>query len=1006
MGLKQQEVELFKKEIELVKMYRHNPILAAQDILRVDLAIPQQAVLWDMWFKNHIIFCAGRGCGKSFLDAVFSCLWAMLFPGQKVGLLAPSFRQAKLIFAEVDKLWQRAPLFQEATDGKPVQASDKCYLKFKQAGFSAPSVIEAVPLGDGCSKYLTLLTLSDRFSTIGDLVGVSSGEDHQVFNNDLAIWSNGSFRKSDEKYYNGQRATKKIKTNKGFVFEATPNHKIKILRDQEIVWSSLEDIKIGDYLPIDRAYRWHSGSEKVSMEQAYALGLLLGDGCWTDKYSLRFSTLDKELIPHLQSVFDKSIHKCSDGVHYNIQDRYIREDWLIFWGIDFLYTIDKKLPKKILSCSREVMAACLRGLYDTDGHIQVSEEKGGTAITVGFTNTSEHLVDQMQYILLHYGIVSVKNQRDRDVNWNTCYELLITGKDVFSFYKEIGFGLERKNKELTNAIKNKIRWVNLDDGIPNVKEDMYRVRSSFRVPKGKGSKDTIKCRASVIKDSTVMTRPLVDAFLNTCINIEDPFVGRLKKLNDPNIYYDQVVDISDGFCDTYDVHVPDGHEYCAGGFFSHNSKIRGARYYCIIADEFAQIPLDIFNTVIRPMGATIADPMENVKRVARIESLIKSGKARREDFEEGPSNKIIMTSSAYFTFNHMYETINSFKKLIAAGDKTHSVHNVSYRDMPKGFLDEDNIINSRATLSSIQFRMEYEALWEADSAGVFKASLIEECRKLGDFTVSIKGETGKQYILGVDPARAADGFALCMIELGQPNRLVAAWEFYQMQFPAMSDLIIKICDTFNVAAVHMDVGAGGGGLAMKDLLAEESRYQNRRLLDIEDETTLGLSGRRVLYCFKPSPQTIAEAVYATLNLMENSQMAFPQTPQIMEKGTDVSKDLPLKDEIYDTIQNLIRQMMLIEVTQSKSGVAHFDVPSGGGHAAQKKDLYTAFYLAAKKAYDINFITVSKSEIAEFGIVSNLYQPKLPGGPSLDKSMSVLNTPINSWAQRKLFKPPG
>ncbi len=580
MTLSGPDLQALSKEIELIKFYRQHPVLAAEDLLRVKLAVPQRAVLEDMWFKNYVIFCAGRGCGKSYLDAVFACLWALLNPGQRVGLLAPSFRQAKLMFAEVDKIWNNAPLLQEATTSKPVRASDRCYLNFKKAGYANASAIEAIPLGDG-------------------------------------------------------------------------------------------------------------------------------------------------------------------------------------------------------------------------------------------------------------------------------------------------------------------------------------------------------------------------------------------------------------------------------------GKIRGARYYCIIADEFAQIPSDIFNSVIRPMGATVADPMENVERIERIERLIKTGKAKREDFEEKAGNKIVMSSSAYFTFNHMHETLRNYEAAVAGGDNKYAVHTVSYRDMPKGFLDEDNIRNARANMSRLQFNMEYEALWEADSAGVFKASLIEQCRKLGTHTVALRGESGKQYILGVDPARAADGFALCMLEMGSPHKVVGAWEFYNQNFPDMADFIIKLCDLFNVVAVHMDAGAGGGGLAVKDLLAEEKRYTSRCLLDTEDETTMGLNGRRILHLFHPSPTSNAEAVYASLALMEKGLMAMPKAPQTVL--TDF-QDLDVKEEVFETVQKMLRQLMLIEISQSKNGVAHFDVPAGGGHGTQKKDLYSSYILAAKKAYDLTMHYQETAGILEFGILENLRLPTGPGQVVLNSHLGVTNSPVNSWAFRKTFKP--
>lgn len=576
--LTNKEAKLLSREITLIELYRKYPVLAAQDLLGIDLAVPQQEILNSMWNKNFVLVSAGRGCGKSFMSAVFASLWAMLFPGQKVGLLAPSFRQGKTMFAEVEKLWNMSPLFREATVGKPTYASDKCYLKFKQGGNSPQSVIESVPLGDG-------------------------------------------------------------------------------------------------------------------------------------------------------------------------------------------------------------------------------------------------------------------------------------------------------------------------------------------------------------------------------------------------------------------------------------GKIRGARYYLIIVDEFAQMPRDIFNQVIVPMGATVANPMENVRRVAKMDALIKSGKASSEDFDKKRANKIVMLSSAYFQFNHMYERLVNYKQVIERGSQDHAVHEISYREMPKGFLDDNNIREGRLNLSSIQFNMEYEAIWEADSAGIFKATLIEECKKLDSYSVISKGEPGKEYVLGADPARASDAFALCLIEKSSPNKVVAAWEYYKNEFPKMANIIIDICDNFNIVAVHLDAGAGGGGLAMKDLLGEEERFGTRRLLDIEDEDTFGLSGRRILYMFNPGSKSNAEAVHASLSLMEQGNLALPRPPTSIDL-----KVLEVLEPIHATVEEMIRQTLLIEVSQTRSGIAHFDVPSGGGHGAQKKDLFTAFILAAKKVYDLTLYTEEREAMLELGLLGEIKTSTSPSGNGLNDSLAVINAPINSWAHRKTFKP--
>jgi hypothetical protein len=115
----------------LIEYYRRDPVMAAYELLRIDLAPIQRVILRDMWFKNFVITVMGRGGGKTFLLGVNAALHALLYPGFRVGLIAPSFRQSKMIFSEVEKLYNRSPILREACEKRPTRGSDTCYLKFK-----------------------------------------------------------------------------------------------------------------------------------------------------------------------------------------------------------------------------------------------------------------------------------------------------------------------------------------------------------------------------------------------------------------------------------------------------------------------------------------------------------------------------------------------------------------------------------------------------------------------------------------------------------------------------------------------------------------------------------------------------------------------------------------------------------------------------------------------------------------------------------------------------------
>ena len=161
-----EDPEFLQQAGELIGFYREFPEIAAEQLFGTPqnpfrLSDVQKVVLRSMWFKNYVMAIMCRGAGKTFLLAVLACLKGMLYPGHRVGLLAPTFRQSKMIYDEADRLWQRSPIFRASTARKPTQQSDNCYIRFKSVGGKPGSVIQAIPLGDGTkirgSRFFTIV---------------------------------------------------------------------------------------------------------------------------------------------------------------------------------------------------------------------------------------------------------------------------------------------------------------------------------------------------------------------------------------------------------------------------------------------------------------------------------------------------------------------------------------------------------------------------------------------------------------------------------------------------------------------------------------------------------------------------------------------------------------------------------------------------------------------------------------------------------------------------------
>lgn len=372
-------------------------------------------------------------------------------------------------------------------------------------------------------------------------------------------------------------------------------------------------------------------------------------------------------------------------------------------------------------------------------------------------------------------------------------------------------------------------------------------------------------------------------------------------------------------------------------------KIRGLRMHVLLIDEFAQLPPVVFDAVIKPMAATSSSPVERVKEVARRKRLVESGVADGDMPTIQALNKIIMLSSAFYKFNHMYKRIENYEKLIAEGKSGYATKTMNYLDMPDGFMNEEVIQEARETMPSSLFRMEYLSVWESDSEGLFKASLLESCKlSVGD-SVKLKGTPGKQYVISCDPARSNDYFSTVVIELGEKNKVVAAYQFQEMKFPKMADFLVELCNAYG-DVVRLLIDSQGGGQAIKDIISDDPKYGASRLIDIDDEEYIGVEGRRILQMIRPSPTYNAEANFAALNLLESGKLGFAGFPT-----SEIEED----EVVYLTIQELIMQLQTIVVTQTKSGTVHFDVPTGGGHKAQKKDLYSAFIYGAHKIHELS-----------------------------------------------------
>ena len=418
------------------------------------------------------------------------------------------------------------------------------------------------------------------------------------------------------------------------------------------------------------------------------------------------------------------------------------------------------------------------------------------------------------------------------------------------------------------------------------------------------------------------------------------------------------------------------------------SKIRGLRANYIVADEFASIPQEIFEVVIKGFGAVSANPADKVKEYAQIQKLKELG--MHEEAEEiegglGFGNQTIIAGTAYYAFNHFYEYFvrqreivrskgdekyleeNVFKGKIPDGfDWTHySVMRIPEGLLPEGFLDKSQLAQAKAMLHASRYDMEYEACFAKDSEGFFRRSLVERCVTTEpvtalsgeevSFNSMIIGNPNKKYVYGIDPASENDNFSIVVLEQNEDHsRVVYVWtcsrqvmreriktkkesrleSFYTYCARKILDLM-KIFPTNNIA-----IDAQGGGIAIMEALHDNSTLRKGEnpvwpyvkhddkdpfYWESKDKPTDGEAGLHILHMIQFAKSEFTfKANHNLRKDLETQNLLFPKFDTILL--SEAITDDKLSDRHYDTLEDCV--MEIESLKDELATIEHTQTSSG------------------------------------------------------------------------------
>ena len=229
-----------------------------------------------------------------------------------------------------------------------------------------------------------------------------------------------------------------------------------------------DELKVGDFVGVANNIDYWGN---ITLDKAYLVGLLIGDGTYTKGNSCRLISADKSTWDYIELNKLGVINHCDDSRSdkYNTEIRTYR----IIDGMDLMKQVglvyqsgkDKTLPKNIGQYTKDSICQLLAGLYDTDGSISVNENKNNWSITLYQSN--KNLLQEVKEQLHKLGIfasISVRKAAkyqlgEKIINSNQSYRLEvgdIASAIRFTQLIPLNIGYKKANLDrIYNLLKDK-----------------------------------------------------------------------------------------------------------------------------------------------------------------------------------------------------------------------------------------------------------------------------------------------------------------------------------------------------------------------------------------------------------------------------------------------------------------------------------------------------------------------------------------------------------------------
>ncbi len=315
------------------------------------------------------------------------------------------------------------------------------------------------------------------------------------------------------------KAILRLETTEGYQLRLTADHRVRRVSRftryvTETEWCEAGQLRAGDRVLLNDHRASAEWQGEYNREQGYLMGLLVGDGTLkSDKAILSVwkpaavaNGADTHLSAGVQAVMNATLSAAQSLPHrsdfsgwrevpgrneYRLSTAALKQ---IAEALG-MQPGNKAISEKLEQTSSDFYRGFLRGMFDADGSVQGTQNKG---ISVRLTQSDLPRLQAIQRMLLRLGMTSriYKNRRNagsqslpdgkggyQDYAIKAQHELVISGENLARFQRIIGFADGDKAERLTSLLDHHQRKLNRERFVARVEsvtaagiEDVFDVQ--------------------------------------------------------------------------------------------------------------------------------------------------------------------------------------------------------------------------------------------------------------------------------------------------------------------------------------------------------------------------------------------------------------------------------------------------------------------------------------------------------------------------------------------------